>query len=324
MINKRITILLKLTIEEKKISPEEALEYLQIILNAVKKSRNNEQLSVNLEFTTKKNTELILDGWEEDLQCLADLHESGELQTLINDVKPDNVAEIIVKNAEFTGNSLIIEKAQFIKDIREGRKGIREAGVEQKKLLRANLSGANLSNANLSEAILYEAILSGCILNKTNLNRAILNGAILNGANLYEAILSEAILSGANLSGAILSRANLSGAILSRANLSDAILNWVNLSGANLIGANLSRAIFAQAIVKNARFGNNQGISQSLKKYLIKRGAIFVEEESSDNLLKIFTTGLLANFSKFKFTKYLIISLLVFAFVLLLFVIFYK
>jgi Pentapeptide repeats (8 copies) len=119
---------------------------------------------------------------------------------------------------------------------------------------------------------------------KSRLIREILiQGGI--GRNLSKADLSKADLSKANLSGVYLNRANLSGANLNRANLSGANLSGANLSGANLSAAdlrganlfraNLNRAKLFGAYVENARFGYNQGISESLKQELIRRGAIF-------------------------------------------------
>ena len=110
----------------------------------------------------------------------------------------------------------------------------------------------------------------GADLRGVNLRIADLRRANLSDADLRRANLSDADLSHANLSGVNLSHANLSGAILSDANLSGA-----NLSGVFLIGAILSGAILSGAEVENARFGDNLGISQTMKLDLIRRGAIF-------------------------------------------------
>ena len=82
-------------------------------------------------------------------------------------------------------------------------------------------------------------------------------------------------LSGVDLSGTNLSETDLSGADLSDADLSDADLSGTNLSGADLSDADLTDADLSGANVKNARFGNNTGIAESLKHDLIIRGAIF-------------------------------------------------
>jgi hypothetical protein len=124
--------------------------------------------------------------------------------------------------------------------------------IISQKAIGRNLQGANLSGANLSRAD-------------------------LSGANLSEADLSRADLSGANLSEADLSGANLSEANLSRADLFEANLSRADLFGADLFGAN----------VQNARFGYNQGISQSMKQNLIKRGAIFDDSLGSGYRTKI-------------------------------------
>ncbi len=188
----------------------------------------------------KGSIRLFLEGSEDGLQRLADLHQSGELQALLNELKSDDIPEIIVKKAEFTTDAKVIEKAELIKAIREGT-------IDKKTLQQVDLSGAFLRGANLRGAILSGAILSKANLSKANLSGANLRGAILSWAILSWANLSRAILSGANLIGA-----NLSGANLIGANLSDADLIGANLSDADLIGANLSDANLSDADLRGA------------------------------------------------------------------------
>jgi uncharacterized protein YjbI with pentapeptide repeats len=251
----------------------------------------------------KGSIRLFLEGSEDGLQRLADLHQSGELQALLNELKSDDIPEIIVKKAEFTTDAKVIEKAELIKAIREGTIGkttLQQVDLSGAILSDANLSGAILSGAILSGAILSWAILRGAILSDANLSGANLSGANLRGANLSDAylrgailrgailsdaylrgaILIEANLRGAALSGAILIEANLSDANLSDANLSGAFLRGANLSGANLwiadlSGAFLSGAFLSGAEVENAIFTNATGITPEQKQDLIRRGAIF-------------------------------------------------
>jgi tetratricopeptide (TPR) repeat protein len=58
-------------------------------------------------------------------------------------------------------------------------------------------------------------------------------------------------------------------------------LSNANLSGAYLRGADLSDADLSGANVDKAQFGNNKGISESMKEYLMARGATF-EDSSGD------------------------------------------
>ncbi|GCA88015.1 secreted effector protein PipB2 [Microcystis aeruginosa NIES-4264] len=246
----------------------------------------------------KGSIRLFLEGSEEGLKHLADLHQSGELQALLNELKSDDIPEIIVKKAEFTTDAKVIEKAELIKAIREGTidkttlqqvdlsgADLRGAALSWANLSEADLSGADLSEADLSEAILREADLSEAILREADLSEADLSGADLSGANLIwanliwanlrganlsEADLSEADLSGADLSGAILSGADLWGAILS-----GAILREADLREADLRGANLSEADLSGAKVENAVFIDATGITPEQKQDLIRRGAIF-------------------------------------------------
>ena len=253
----------------------------------------------------KGSIRLFLEGSEDGLQRLADLHQSGELQALLNELKSDDIPEIIVTKAEFTTDAKVIEKAELIKAIREGtidKTTLQQVDLSGAFLIGANLSGANLSGANLRGANLIEADLRGAILRGAFLSRAFLIEANLSGANLIkanliganliidkttlqqvdlsgailiEADLSWANLRGANLSGANLSGANLSGAILSKAILSKANLSDANLSGAILSWANLSGAFLSGAEVENAIFIDATGITPEQKQDLIRRGAIF-------------------------------------------------
>ncbi|MDB9505761.1 pentapeptide repeat-containing protein, partial [Microcystis aeruginosa CS-338/01] len=108
----------------------------------------------------KGSIRLFLEGSEDGLQRLADLHQSGELQALLNELKSDDIPEIIVKKAEFTTDAKVIEKAELIKAIREGT-------IDKKTLQQVDLSGA----------ILIGAILIGAILRGANLSGANLSGA---------------------------------------------------------------------------------------------------------------------------------------------------
>ncbi len=226
----------------------------------------------------KGSIRLFLEGSEDGLQRLADLHQSGELQALLNELKSDDIPEIIVKKAEFTTDAKVIEKAELIKAIREGT-------IDKTTLYKVDLSGAilivaDLSEANLRGANLWGANLRGTIMSEANLWGANLRGAILRGANLILANLSDADLSEADLSGAILSRANLSRANLREANLREANLiqaNLIraNLREANLVWANLSWANLSWAEVENAIFIDARGITPEQKQDLIRRGVIF-------------------------------------------------
>jgi hypothetical protein len=149
----------------------------------------------------KGSIRLFLEGSEDGLQRLADLHQSGELQALLNELKSDDIPEIIVKKAEFTTDAKVIEKAELIKAIREGtidKTTLRFVDLSGAILIEADLSGANLSDADLSGANLSEAFLRGAILSGANLR-----GVNLSGADLRGAILSGADLSGADVENAI-------------------------------------------------------------------------------------------------------------------------
>jgi len=214
----------------------------------------------------KGTIRLFLEGSEDGLQRLADLHQSGELQAFLN-VKSDDISEIVVAKVEFTTNAKVIEKAELIKAIREGT--IDKTTLQQVDLSGADLSEAILSGADLKGAILSGADLSWAILSDANLSRADLNGAILSGADLRGANLSRATLSGAKLNSA-----NLWEADLIEANLIEA-----NLSGANLWEADLREADLSGADVENAIFIDATDITSKQIQDLIRRGAILLREK---------------------------------------------
>ncbi|MFN7907081.1 MAG: pentapeptide repeat-containing protein [Microcystis sp.] len=258
----------------------------------------------------KGSIRLFLEGSEDGLQRLADLHQSGELQALLNELKSDDIPEIIVTKAEFTTDAKVIEKAELIKAIREGTidkttlrfvdlsgailigadlsgaalieadligAALIEADLIEADLIEADLSWANLSEADLSDANLRGANLRGADLMEANLSGANLIEADLSWAIVSEAILSEAILSGAKLSGANLREANLSGADLRKANLSGAYLSEADLrkailSEADLSGAKLSEAILRGAILSGANL-SEANLSEADLSGAILRGA---------------------------------------------------
>ncbi len=143
--------------------------------------------------------------------------------------------------------------------------------IDEKSLLIEEIvtqgtEGRDLSDADLRGADLRGAYLIGAYLRNTKIDEKtkldpkwrkvweIVNQGA-KGQDLSDADLSDANLRSADLRSADLIGAYLSGAYLRSADLSDA-----DLSGAN---------------VKNTRFSDNKGISESLKQDLITRGAIF-------------------------------------------------
>ena len=126
----------------------------------------------------KGTIRLFLEGSEKGLKYLADLHQSGELQALLNELKSDNMHEIIVTKTELTTDAKVIEvieKDELIKAIREGT-------IDKTTLQQVDLSGANLWGAFLKEADLWGAFL----------READLSGADLSGADVENAIFIDA------------------------------------------------------------------------------------------------------------------------------------
>lgn len=172
-------------------------------------------------------------------------------------------------NTIFDENTIPIGKWHKIWEIvNQGGEG---AQLADEYFVEANLSGANLTGANLINASLWDANLSSINLTNANLTNAVLSRSNLTDANL----------TGANLENARLHKANFQGANLEGVNFKNADFYQANLEDANLRGANLENARLLYAKITNAHFGNNSGISESLKSNLIARGAIF-EDSSSE------------------------------------------
>lgn len=129
----------------------------------------------------------------------------------------------------------------------------------------------DLAGGNFLAAELSAVELSGANLTQTNFR-----GANLTDAELSEAILNYCKFSGADLSGAYLGNAQLVKADFHRASLAVANLIGANLTEANLREANLIDANLSGATVKDAKFGENPGMTPELEQSLHERGAIFV------------------------------------------------
>jgi uncharacterized protein YjbI with pentapeptide repeats/DNA-binding Xre family transcriptional regulator len=150
-----------------------------------------------------------------------------------------------------------------------------DVNLSDVNLSSADLSSADLSGADLSGADLFNANLSGADLINSNLSGAYLINSNLSGADLSDANLSGVYLINSNLINSNLINADLSGANLINADLRGADLINSNLINANLRGADLRGVNLRGANVKETRFGENQGISESMKLDLQQRGAIF-------------------------------------------------
>jgi uncharacterized protein YjbI with pentapeptide repeats len=256
--------------------------------------------SINITDIQAGSIRLIVEGSQEDIERLVSRIQSGELKELSG--FPVEDIQILNESSDEESNELN-NKWHLVQEIVNHAVGSRN--LSNADLSDADLSGANIRGADLSNADLSNADLSGAYLRGANIRGAYLRGANIRGANMIGANLSRANLIHADLSGvnlifaklvyAKLVYADLSDAYLIDTDLSDAYLIDTNLSRANLFGANLSRANLFDANlidanlsranlsgadliganVENARFGNNKGISEPIKRDLIQKGAIF-------------------------------------------------
>ena len=219
--------------------------------------------------TTSTGEPIFISGSSDDIERLKSRIESGEIEEI--DGFPVESIEII-------------DKWHLVKEIVnnpvKGR-SLRKVDLSDADLRGADLRGADLRGADLSGADLSGADLRGADLRNTKIDEQtkldpkwrkvweIVNrgaeGQDLNGTDLSYANLIFANLKDVRLVQAKLTYSRLNHANLIRANLSDADLRNADLTDVNLSGAE----------VKNTRFGYNKGISESLKRDLEERGAIF-------------------------------------------------
>ncbi|MUG92791.1 pentapeptide repeat-containing protein [Scytonema sp. UIC 10036] len=190
-----------------------------------------------------------------------------------------------------------------------------DANLSNANLMNANLSSSDLSGANLSSTNLSNAGLRFTDLSSTNLTSTDLSGSDLRDTNLINANLRNSNLIGADLRNAIintstklddrwylvwrivthgaegqdLKHADLRSADLRSANFRGCDLRYANLRGSDLRNANLIDADLRGTNVQKVLFGDNAGISESLKQELIRRGAIF--QDFSGNRSEILATG---------------------------------
>ncbi|NEQ87944.1 MAG: pentapeptide repeat-containing protein, partial [Moorea sp. SIO2I5] len=227
------------------IDSVENLKFIQSILQTFSGD------SINIIDIQPGSIRLIVEGSPEEIEGLRFRIKSGEIEKL-SGFPVQDLAIFRETSNEFDQKWRLVEE-------------IASRGAVGRDLNGVDLSDADLSYANLIGADLSEADLSSADLIRANLKDANLIFADLSEADLSEADLSEAYLSGAYLSSANLSNAYLRGTYLIYADLSEADLSSADLSDAKL----------SHAIVNNARFGDNSGIDESMKRDLIERGAIF-------------------------------------------------
>jgi len=89
--NKVLELVIEVGIDD--LTPEK----IDKINNLIQKIARNNTIKPIMKL--KGSIRLFLEGSEDGLQRLADLHQSGELQALLNELKSDDIPEIIVKKS---------------------------------------------------------------------------------------------------------------------------------------------------------------------------------------------------------------------------------
>jgi hypothetical protein len=141
----------------------------------------------------------------------------------------------------------------------------------------AQIAGLNLKK-DLAGGNFLGAVLSGVELNRANLSYLNFRGAILTDADLSEANLRNANFSGADLSGAYLESADLQYTDFHKASLALVNLIGSNLSHANLTQTNITNANLSSATLTQTLFGDNAGMTDTLKENFQQRGAKFLPD----------------------------------------------
>ena len=213
--------------------------------------RKRYNLDLTIHDITEGSVRIKLGGSQEDLEKLSELFKSGKLT---------NVLGIPVEDVQ-----LLLNQSAEVKE--ERKQSNTEVCLSQEEVNQAIQGSEDQDFRNVSPIRKYLMPISLIL------------------AQLFRNILRNANPRDADLIGANLCFANLSNEDLSNADLRDANLSNANLIRANLIRANLSNADLQGANVENTRFRYNRGISESMKRDLINRGAIF--EDSPDEHSRI-------------------------------------
>jgi uncharacterized protein YjbI with pentapeptide repeats len=141
----------------------------------------------------------------------------------------------------------------------------------------AQIAGLNLKK-DLAGGSFLGAVLNSVELSGADLSRLNFRGAILTDADLSEANLRNANFSGADLSGAYLESADLQYTDFHKASLALVNLIGTNLSHANLTQTNITNANLSSATLTETLFGDNAGMTDTLKESLQQRGAKFLPD----------------------------------------------
>ena len=224
-------------------------------------------------FCTPVDIEISILGLPEDIERLNSRIESGELS---------KIDGVLISEFEVFSEERLAEEIRCHSVEERNLAGTNLAGtfLVYTNLVSANLSGVNLTKAKLSFANFTGANFTNANLTNANLNFANFTDADLSGVNLTEAKLSFANFTGSNLTNANFTNTKLSFANLTNANLTNANLSGTNFAFPDLIDPNFKNLSFGETVTQ-ARFGNNNGLSNSLRKALEARGAIF-EDISGD------------------------------------------
>jgi uncharacterized protein YjbI with pentapeptide repeats len=152
-------------------------------------------------------------------------------------------------------------RADFVKLLRRGQKGVAEWNADAGRLMRAgHFHGVDLSGLDLTGFTVHHGLdFTGADFNGSKLNEAhACYGSKLTQVSFRRAVLRDAYLthdcSGADFTGAVLTNTDFSGGLLKKAVFKNAKLTQVDLSRANLSGADFTGAKLAEVDWNHARF----------------------------------------------------------------------
>ena len=221
------------------VDEENQVKFFNELLQLVQRLGDDD--SIEIIDIEQGSIKLTLQGSPAGLQRLERLFQSGELKQIF-----ERYLNITVEDVVFLNTSSVDDYLQ------------NKSTTTEKTQLAFTIAG-DVSQADIN--VLKAALINTSDDKETENEVKLRLIEEIRNRGAVGRILSYADLSGADLSYADLSGADLSGADLSNADLSDADLSDANLNDAN---------------VENAFFSNRSlGMSESLKRDLIARGAIF-------------------------------------------------
>ncbi|MEA5448455.1 pentapeptide repeat-containing protein [Leptolyngbya sp. CCNP1308] len=244
-----------------KISSSTAAE-LQAFVELLRKKTGD--YSIDIAFFQEGSIKVILNGSPEGLTKLQEMFEAGELEQLITP-PVEALASVDINTQE-------ARKARLIQTLR-----LSCGRANRARALARALDTARVHDTALDTALDIARDIANTLARDLDTARD-LDFNLVSYRALTNAIANANALALAldfNLVG------HLDRALTLALDLSNADLSGASLRNLNLVGANLADADFTNGDFAGTKFGNNLGLSDTDKRDLQSRGAIFLDPPSS-------------------------------------------